>query len=82
MDDLEVLHRSLRDAPVEVKYVRLCVIIPDWCLVLQLNDALCVLVLPACQQSLVFLVGGEEASLKPNPSLITNLRGLFLRNEA
>lgn len=48
MDDLEVLHRSLRDAPVEVKYIRLCVIIPDWCLVLQLNDALCVLVLPAC----------------------------------
>lgn len=48
MDDLEVLHRSLRDAPVEIKYIGLCVIIPDWRLVLQLNDALRVLVLPAC----------------------------------
>lgn len=48
VDDLEVLHRSLCDTAVEVKYIGLCVIIPDWRLVLQLNDALCVLVLPAC----------------------------------
>lgn len=48
MDYLEVLHRSLCDAPVEIKYIGLCVIIPDWRLVLQLNDALRVLVLPAC----------------------------------
>ena len=48
MDDLEVLHRSLCDAPVEVKHIGLCVIIPDWRLVLQLNNALRVLVLPAC----------------------------------
>lgn len=48
VDDLEVLHRSLCDTAVEVKYIGLCVIIPDWRLVLQLNDALRVLVLPAC----------------------------------
>lgn len=48
MDDLEVLHRSLCDAPVEVKYIGLCVIVPDRRLVLQLNDALCVPALPAC----------------------------------
>lgn len=47
MDDLEVLHRSLCDTPMEVEYIGLCVIIPDWCLVLQLDDALRVLVLPA-----------------------------------
>lgn len=48
MDDLEVLHRSLCDAPMEVEYIGLCVIVPDRCLVLQLNDGLRVLVLPAC----------------------------------
>lgn len=48
VDDLEVLHRSLCDAPVEVEYIRLCVVIPDWRLVLKLNDGLRVLVLPAC----------------------------------
>lgn len=60
MDDLEVLHRSLGDAPMEVEYVGLCVIIPDWRLVLQLNDGLRVLVLPACQQCLVLLVVGKS----------------------
>ena len=48
MDDLEVLHGGLSDAPVEVEYVGLCVIIPDRRLVLQLNDTLRVLILPAC----------------------------------
>lgn len=48
MDDLEVLHRGLCDAPVEVEYVGLCVVIPDRRLVLQLNDTLRVLILPAC----------------------------------
>lgn len=48
MDDLEVLHRGLRDAPMEVEYIGLCVIIPDRCLVLQLDDTLRVLILPAC----------------------------------
>lgn len=48
MDDLEVLHRGLSDAPVEVEYVGLRVVVPDGRLVLQLDDTLCVLVLPAC----------------------------------
>lgn len=48
MDDLEVLHRGLRDAPVEIEYVGLRVVVPDRRLVLQLNDSLCVLILPAC----------------------------------
>lgn len=34
MDDLEVLHRSLCDAPMEVEYIGLCVIVPDRRLVL------------------------------------------------
>lgn len=48
MDDLEVLHGGLCDTSVEVQYVGLRVIVPDRCLVLQLNDALRVLILPAC----------------------------------
>lgn len=48
MDDLEVLHGGLCDAPMEVEDVGLCVIIPDRRLVLQLNDTLHVLILPAC----------------------------------
>lgn len=47
MDDLEVLHGGLSDAPVEVEYVGLRVVIPDRRLVLQLNDSLRVLILPA-----------------------------------
>lgn len=46
MDDLEVLHGGLCDTPMEVKYVGLCVVIPDRGLVLQLNDTLRVLILP------------------------------------
>lgn len=55
MYDLEVLHGGLRDAPVEVEYVGLGVIVPHGRLVLQLNDTLCVLILPACQQCLMLL---------------------------
>lgn len=55
MDDLEVLHRGLCDAPMEVEYVGLRVVVPDRGLVLQLDDTLCVLILPACQQRLMLL---------------------------
>lgn len=47
MDDLEVLHRGLSDAPMEVEYIGLRVVVPDRRLVLQLDDTLRVLVLPA-----------------------------------
>lgn len=55
MDDLEVLHRGLCDAPMEVEYVGLRVVIPDRGLVLKLDDTLRVLVLPACEQRLMLL---------------------------
>lgn len=46
MDNLEVLHRGLSDSPMEIQDVRLSVIIPDWSLVVQLNQVLQVFILP------------------------------------
>lgn len=66
MDDLEVLHGGLRDAPVEVQYIGLRVIVPDRGLVLQLDDALRVLVLPAGQQRLM-LLGRQPPAVRPGP---------------
>lgn len=40
MDNLEVLHWSLSDSPMEVQNVGLSIIIPDWSLVVQLNEVL------------------------------------------
>lgn len=71
MDDLEVLHGGLGDTPVEVEYVGLGVVVPHRGLVLQLNDALRVLVLPACQQRLMLLGWGphlSQACLEQEPS--------------
>lgn len=68
MDDLEVLHRGLCDTPMEVEYVGLRVVIPDRCLVLQLNDTLCVLILPACKQRLMLL--GKQPHLSHAQALV------------
>lgn len=55
MDNLEVLHRSLCDSTMEIQNIGLGVIIPDWCFVVQLNDTLCIFVLPPCKERLMFL---------------------------
>lgn len=55
MDNLEVLHRGLCDSTMEIQNIGLGVIIPDWCFVVQLNDTLCIFVLPPCKKRLVFL---------------------------
>lgn len=50
VDDLEILDGGLCDSAVEVEHVGLSVVVPHGRLVVELNDAFCVLVLPSCQQ--------------------------------
>lgn len=50
VNDLEILDRGLCDSAVEVEHIRLCIIIPHGRLVVKLNNAFCVLVLPPGQQ--------------------------------
>lgn len=63
MHNLEVLHRGLRDSALEVEGVGACGFIPERRLVVQLNEALQSLVLPAHQQPIAGLgpeVLGED----------------------
>lgn len=46
VDYLKVLHRSLSDPAMEVQDIGLSVVIPDWGLVVQLNQVLHGFVLP------------------------------------
>lgn len=55
MDDLEILDGGLSDSAVEVEHVGLSVVVPHGRLVVKLDDAFRALVLPSCQQRLVFL---------------------------
>lgn len=55
MNDLKVFDRRLCDSAMEVEHIRLSVIVPHRCLVVQLYHALCAFVLPSSQQRLVFL---------------------------
>lgn len=58
MDDLEVLDRGLSDPPLKVECVRATVFIPDRWLVVQLDETLQSLVLPAYQQPIAGLGAG------------------------
>lgn len=55
VDDLEILDGRLSDSAVEVEHVGLRVVVPHGRLVVELDHALCVLVLPPGQQWLVVL---------------------------
>lgn len=57
VDDLKVLDRRLCDPTVEVEYVRRGVIIPNWSLVVQLDQVVQMPVLVAHQQSIITLHG-------------------------
>lgn len=50
VNDLEILDGGLSDSAVEVEHVRLRVVVPHGRLVVELDHALCVLVLPPGQQ--------------------------------
>lgn len=43
MDELEILHGRLSDASMKVQHVRLSFIIPDWRLIVQLNNVVGIL---------------------------------------
>lgn len=55
--DLEVLDGGLRDSALEVEGVGASGFVPEWWLVVQLNEALQSLVLPAHQQPIAGLGG-------------------------
>lgn len=55
VNDLEVFDRSLGNSTVEVKHIRLGVIVPHWCLIVQLNQVVQRVTLPPAQEALLLL---------------------------
>lgn len=53
--NLEVLNRRLGDTAVEVKNIRLRVVVPHWCLVVELNEVVQGMTVPPAQKALLFL---------------------------
>lgn len=72
MHYLEVLHGRLRDPAVEVQHIGLCVIVPHWGLIVQLDQVLHGSALPLGEQALVVLSKGTVHSV-----LITVKTGFF-----
>lgn len=55
VNDLEVFHRGLRDASVEVQHVGLRVVVPHGGLVVQLDEVFHGVILPPAEEALLLL---------------------------